>query len=181
MGGISLNLIIAVIFGGIICASVYAYYSRKVLGDFLRKMAEKGCDGREEACELTKLGYSKIAAFVISLSLGENSTLRKYVGAYYTADEMAVLREEKGREQRYYIIPEKKETALERYNGKNMTLGKLLCGIAISVIAAILCATVFPYIITMVKGSTESFKAENEVVGARVEETTVMGNESVEE
>ena len=161
---------IYIIFAGIICASIYAYYSRKVLGSFIRKLDENGLDSAEKSASLRDLGYSKPHAFLVALSLGDSSSLSKYVRSVYSADEVAVLRE-KGGFQKYFLPVENRELALKRYDSGKMKLWKLLCGIAACIVVAVVCANLFPYVISMVTGVGESFNTDDSVMGTRVEET----------
>lgn len=177
ISGIGLNAIIIVIFVGIVCAAVYDYYTRKVLGSFIRRLSDKGADSSENALDRKQLGYSAFCWFFISLSLGENSSLRRYVGTCYSSDELAVLKE-RGIVQKYYLPKENDidKTALKRYNGSETSLLKLLLGVVAAAIAAVICMKIFPYAIAMVKGSTNS--TENEPVGTRIESTVVSTPES---
>ena len=170
---ISFTLIITLIFGGIICASIYSYYTKKVLGEFIKRLNDKGITSEESALSVKELGYSTISAFFIGLSLGESSSLRRYVKACLSKEERDVLKEEKGIDAKFWLDDETKETALERYNGEGMKLWKLLVGIVACIVAAILCVNVFPHIVRMFMGAGESFKVNNDVVGTRTEDTVM--------
>ncbi|MBR3994142.1 MAG: hypothetical protein IKI97_02565 [Clostridia bacterium] len=152
MGLNNIGTLIYIVFAGIIFAYIYTYYSGKVLGGFVRKLSKGGFDSQENTATLSELCYSKISVFLISLSLGESASLRKYVSAVFTPDELAVGKE-KGIEQRYYLPKENIEIAEKRYNGENMSFVKLICGILILVVASAICAKIFPYAISMVKGA----------------------------
>ncbi len=165
-----IQIFIYIIFLAIICASVFAYYNGKVLGGFIRRLDEKNKNGIGNTATIRELGYSRISAFFISLSLGENSSLRKYVSAEFSREEMEIHKE-KGLSQRYFLAPEKRELALKRYNGEKMKLWKLITGILACIVAAVICINLFPYIISMVSGAGESFDTERTVTGERIEET----------
>lgn len=176
ISGIGLNAIITVIFVGIVCASLYDYYTRKFLGGFIRRLNDKGVDSCENALDRKELGYSGFCWFFISLSLSENSSLRKYVKTCYSADELYVLKE-KGIIQKYYLPKENDndKTALKRYSMGDTNFLKLLLGIVAAAVAAVICMKIFPYAIAMVKGSTEN--TENEPVGTHIESTVLTGQD----
>lgn len=178
---ISLSLIITLIFGGIICASVYDYYSRKFLGGFLKKLSEKEAFDEDSSVTLAELGYKRIKKALLGFSLGDSSSLRNYVNTKFSAEQAQVLREQGKGDQKYYLDPEKKETALERYDSKNMKLWKLILGIVGCIVAAILCISIFPYIISMVGGVGENFNTDQEVKGAKVENTVLTTAEETQE
>ena len=179
---VSFTLIVCLIFGGIICASVYSYYTRKVLGGFIKRLYQSGATTEEKAISARGLGYSVLSAKIIELSLGEQSSLRRYVKAHLSKEEREVLKEEKGIDAKYWLPEDVSDLALERYNGEGMKLWKLICGIAACIITAVICIYVFPYIINMFSGAGESFKVNSGVTGTRVEDTvTVMPEEDVKE
>lgn len=167
-----IQIIIYLIFFGIACASVYAYYNGKVLGDLIRKLDKMQKYDADNTASLEDLGYSKLSAFIISLSLGENSSLRKYVRAEFSAEEMEIYREKK-LPQRYYLPRETSQIALKRYSGEKMSFSKLVLGIVACIAAAVISINVFPYLISMFSGVGDSFGNGNEVVGERIEETMV--------
>lgn len=170
--GIGLNAIITVIFVGIASAAIYDYYTRKVIGGFIRRLATMGAASEDTALDRKKLGYSAFTWFFISLSLTESSSLRRYVHTFFSADELAVLKD-KGELQRYYLPKENdvEKTALKRYNASNASLLKLLLSLVAAAIAAVVCIKIFPYAIAMVKGSTEN--TENQPVGDHIESTVI--------
>ena len=148
----SFTAIVVIIFGGIIVASVYAYYSKMFLGGLIRKLNEKKIMSDEDAVILKDLGYGRIKMFFLQMSLSDSSSLRNYVKTKYTTEEAELLKEKNKGDQMYYLDSEKTETALARYDAKNMKLWKLIVGIVVCSAAAILCAIVFPYIISMMGG-----------------------------
>lgn len=148
----NIGTLIYIIFAGIIFAYIYTYYSGKLLGGFVRKLSKGGFDSSEKTATLSQLGYSKISSLLISLSLGESASLRKYVSVVFNSDELAAGKE-KGIKQKYYLTKENVEIAEKRYKGENMSFVKLICGILILVVAALVCAKILPYVISMVKGA----------------------------
>ncbi|MBE6705178.1 MAG: hypothetical protein E7583_07950 [Ruminococcaceae bacterium] len=166
----NVQTMIYVIFAGICCALIYSYYTKKFLGSLIRKLHEKKINKVEESQTLRELGYGSISAFLLLVSLGENSSLMKYVKGRYTADELTVLKE-KGVRQQYYLPEDTEEIALKRYDDSNMKLWKLLCGILACVVAAVICINVFPYLISMTEGRLGGSDDKNEVIGTTVEET----------
>ncbi len=174
-----IQTMVYLIFAGITAASIYSYYSRKFLGDFLRKLDKAECRNEETAKSLCELGYSPVSAFLVSLSLGENSSLLKYAKEIYSADEMAVLREKDKKAAQKYFLPENvKETALKRYDCGKMKLWKLICGILVCIVTAVICANIIPYAVSMIRGVGKNFEGNNEVVGTRIEETVVTDDKA---
>ena len=51
----TLNQIIAVVFAGVLAASVYAYLQKQIPGDFVRALLEKGADSAEKAVAFSGL------------------------------------------------------------------------------------------------------------------------------
>ena len=133
---------------GAACGAVYAFYNGRVLGRFVRRLKDSGKHTAENSASLAELGYGKAAAFILSLSLGSNTSLRKYVKAQFTDEEMEIYRE-KGLPQKYYLPEENCEIALKRYNDEKMSLAKLLLGLLACVVAAVLAINVFPYLLSM--------------------------------
>lgn len=173
---LNVKTIVFIIFGGIILAALVIYYNKKTLGGLLRKLAEKNANSKETAISLSELGYCAAVAKIISLSLGKNSSLSKYVEKYYNDDEEQALKEA-GRKnvQKYYLSEEKRQTALQRYaGGENLKPWKLAAIVVACVAAAIICANVFPYLMSLLKNSTENFNVSDNVTGERIQTTSVQ-------
>ncbi len=173
---LDIKTIVFIIFGGIILAALVIYYNKKTLGGFLRKLTENNANSKETAVPLSEIGYNRAVAKLISLSLGKNSSLSKYVEKYYTDDEEQALKEAGQKNaQKYYLAEEKRQTALQRYaGGENLKPWNLVAIVAACVAAAIICANVFPYLISSLKNSTENFNVSDNVTGERIQTTSVQ-------
>lgn len=173
---LTVKTIVFIIFGGIILAAAVTYYNKKTLGGFLRKLAEKNANSKETAISLSELGYCRAVEKIISLSLGKNSSLSKYVKKYYTDNEEQALKEAGHKNvQKYYFAEEKRQTALQRYaGGENLKLWKLVAIVVVCIAAAIICANIFPYLISLLKNSTESFNVAENITGEKIQTTTVQ-------
>lgn len=174
----TIQTLIYIIFAGIGCALIYTYYTRRFLGDLIRRLNEKKIHNADSSLTLGQLGYGKTAAFLLNISLGESSSLMKYLKGYYTSEQLAVLRD-KGICQRYYLPEDTKDTALKRYDGNDVKLWKVLCGIVACIVTAIICAKVFPYVISMAEGQFSGSDNKNsDVIGTRIEETVTNTEET---
>jgi len=171
-------ILIYLICAGIIFAACYFYYTKKFLGDFLRKLADEGHNSSETAVTVEQLGYTSVKAKLINMALGEKSSLRRFAKTVYTEEEYEIMRT-KGENQLYFLPDDVKETALDRYNCGKMKMWKLVVSIIALVLTAVICALVFPYIITMASSTGDNFSINDNVVGTKYE-TTVVDEKNVE-
>lgn len=133
--------IIWIIAAAVSAAILYSCYNTRIIGDFVRRLADSGACDSESAVNLTELGIGTLTRGIVALSTGKGSTLRRFI----EIDEVG-----EGLEGRlkggYYILPEKRETLLGRYNSKGTSLASAaLCIVIVWVFAAVATA-VLPFI-----------------------------------
>ncbi len=174
----NIQTLIYIIFAGIGFALIYTYYTKKFLGSLVRRLHEKKINNDEASQTLEQLGYGKISAFLLNVSLGKSSSLMKYLKGHYTEDQLIVLKD-KNIHQRYYLPEENSEIALKRYDSGDVKLWKVFCGIIACVVAAVICAHVFPKLVSMTENRFTDSDNKNEPVGTRIEETITNVEEPV--
>ncbi len=133
--------IIWIIAAAVSAAILYSYYNTRIIGDFVRKLADSGACDSEGAVDLTSLGISAPTRGLVALSTGKGSTLRRFVEIDEVGEGL------KGRlKGRYYILPENRETLLGRYKSKGASpISTAVCIVIVWAVAAIF-AAVLPYI-----------------------------------
>lgn len=147
-----LNLIIWSMYIGILLATVYSYYQKRVVGGFVRHLMAKGANSIDNAKTLSELGYQNHAA--IRRELSKPAPLRKMVwevednhregedGVIYCAREKA-LDLNLGR---FYIPEEKRIEAELRYEGKGTDLFAVIISVAVFFALAVLACAFLPTI-----------------------------------
>lgn len=140
---------------GVGLAVLYTYFIKKVLGGFIRRLEEKEASSIENALTLAELGYSGFSARVIYAFLGESSSLRRFVGA-------PELVRESIEEQKYYLLPEKKDLALKRYSDKGLNLRALILSAVALIIAAIIFILAAPFVEGFIDGIPARFGKDDD-------------------
>lgn len=148
-----LNLIIWSLYIGILLATVFSYYQKRIVGGFVRHLMKNGANTPDNALTLAQLGYSKHPA--IRRELSKPGPLRKMVwevddnyrmgenGVLYCAREKA-LDLNLGR---FYIPEEKRIEAELRYEGKGNDLFAVIISVAVFFVIAVLACIWLPTIL----------------------------------
>ena len=160
----TLNQIIAVVFAGVLAASLYAFAQKRLPGDLVRALLEKGADRAEKAVAISELDrkYSRVRVRFLERALKTDPALRKYVK---TAEGDG--------EARYYVPEELCKTAAHRYDKKGAGLLVVLLCALICLLAALISMWIAPYLKNMAQNVPESFHVSQEAVGT-VTESTVL-------
>lgn len=147
------NLIIWSMYIGILLATFYSYYQKRVVGGFVRHLMSQGANTIDNAKTLQELGYQNHAA--IRRELSKPAPLRKMVweaednhrtgedGVIYCAREKK-LDLNLGR---FYIPEEKRIEADLRYNGKGTDLFTVIISVVVFFVIAVLACAFLPIIL----------------------------------
>ncbi len=137
------NTIIPALIWGIIIAAIATFYSRRVVGSFVRTLCEKEAFGADESVTLFDVGLFR--STVVRHELSHNAFLRKVV---FCREEQAFL-EEKGKDATYkidftkdhfYIPEDLKYRAEIRYSTKGSTwIYVVLTVVLVPVVVGLLC------------------------------------------
>lgn len=156
---ISETAAIIVLFVGVCAAMVYAYFIKRVLGDFVRTLDGMGACDTESARSLEELGFGKVGTLFIRKSLGKGAVLRRFI-AVLAQPEITADDEEEIPDnipgQKYYIIPEKRDEVLRRYKKDGTSIPALIACIALLLAAALFLTVVYPYFRSALEGMTGS-------------------------
>lgn len=134
--------IITIIFLAASFAALYTYYNKRIVGDFLRMLDKRGAYAPETALTISETGANRIKAILLSLSLGDGSILRRFA----ECDSVSVGGIGARLEARYYLVPDKRETALSRYESKGLRFITVAVSIAIMAAFAAAACILMPYI-----------------------------------
>ncbi len=152
---------------------VYAYFVKRVMGDFLRALEKSGAGDEESAKTITELGFGKAMGLLIRMSLGKGATLRRFVGAAIKPEDESAP--DNIPQQKYFLFPEKQNEALRRYKKDGTSIPVLIGCIALLIAAAIICTLVVPYFRNIMSGVTDNFDTgENEEVVDNVYDENVI-------
>jgi len=69
---------------GVIAAASYAFYNKSILGGFVKRLIEEGCDSEENGLSLRELGYDKSG--LVRFALRPESSLSRVVKRYAPAE-----------------------------------------------------------------------------------------------
>lgn len=69
---------------GVAAAAAYAFYNKSILGGFVKRLIEQGCDSEENGLSLRELGYDKSG--LLRFSLRPESSLSRVVKRYTPAE-----------------------------------------------------------------------------------------------
>ena len=152
-----LNLIIWSMYAGILLATFYSYYQKRIIGGFVQHMMKKGANSIDNAKTLEELGYHRHTA--IRRELTKPAPLRKMVwevddnhqegedGVIFCAREKA-LDLNLGR---FYIPEEKRIEAELRYATKGNDVFSVILSIAVFFVLSVLACAFLPTIIESIK------------------------------
>lgn len=137
---------------GIFAGCVFAVYQKAVLGTFVKKLIDNGCQDTESAKTLSELGIGKLYAFLLSASIKPCSVPARYISVLGDDKKNTDLLFEKKPERRFFIANEKKELVLQRYNTNGISALLVLTAFLLFVIVAFACFIFVPFLQNMVVG-----------------------------
>lgn len=152
-----LNLIIWSMYAGIILATLYSYYQKRIIGGFVQHMMKNGANSIDNAKTLEELGYHHHAA--IRRELTKPAPLRKMVwevddnhregedGVIFCAREKA-LDLNLGR---FYIPEEKRIEAELRYATHDNDLFAVIISIVVFFVLSVLACAFLPTLMENIK------------------------------
>ncbi len=149
--------IIWIVFAGICFGAFYAYYHRRLVGDIVRAIIEKGATSKESSVTVSDIGYKNgIKHAFARFALKKGSAARKFVYTVYEEnapqkkndDELFVKAKAPENEQRYYVPEEKRITAEVKYDGKGTSLTTVLITVAVFFAVALIAVSILPWILT---------------------------------
>lgn len=146
----SMEMVIWCMYIGLMLASVYMYYQKKVHGTFVRKLLEMGANDLDSAKTLHELGYS--AHTPIRSALSSNSALRKLVweaGDNYVENEAGVKISARETPMdvntaRFYIPEDNRIRAEIRYAQKGSDIFMLIITALVFLMIAVLAVNYLP-------------------------------------
>ena len=164
--------IIWIIAAAVSLAILYSYYNTRIIGDFVRKLADFGACSCENAADMTSLEIGTVTRSLVALSMVKGSTLRRFIEI--SEDGEGFFGRLKGR---YYILPENRETLLNRYKSRGASLVSTAICVAIVWAFAAVTVAVLPYISSYL-GDNGYIPDDN--IGSEITETVPDTNESEE-
>lgn len=120
---------------GVVIAAVYTFYTKKILGGFVRALLDANAFSESTAVSFEDLDYKP--NFFLKYSLRDGSAFSDTV---------------KNKDGKYYIPEEKIEKAESKYKGESITVLILLVSIFAFALIALLCIYLFPEFKEMVEG-----------------------------
>ncbi len=163
------STIIPIIFLAASLAALYTYYQKRILGDFVRLLSQKGADCAENAVSVRESVVNPAKALLLGFALKNDSLLGRFVKS--TDDEAA--------ERRYYLDSSSKDEALRRYESRGLRFVTVIICIAILGAFAIAVHLLAPYIATLL-GTTDSPYVPDDI-NAAITETVPESEEETEE
>ena len=126
---------------GVMIAAAYTFYTKKILGGFVRALLDADAFSEKTAVSFEDLGYKP--NFFLKYSLRDGSAFSDTV---------------KNCDGRYYIPEDKIEKAESKYKGESITILILLVAILAFAVVALLCIYLFPELVEMAEGLFTSEK-----------------------
>ena len=179
---INIHVIVFGIFIGVMIASVYSIYTKKILGSFARKLISEEAIGPENAKTLAEMGYSKNFAVIQGLkgyTLGRvvscvekdefieetNKARSEYEESRKAAAEkgnrLPAFKEpkfdKKPSECRYYIAEKNRYTAEMRFNANGSGYGTFFFVLLISIMCIVLIYALLPQILAFTDAMISDF------------------------
>lgn len=152
---------IIILFVGVCVAMVYAYYIKRVIGNFVRALDGAGASDAESAKSLEELNVGKVGAFLIRKSLGKGAVLRRFIDTAQKPSEEIAGKDDEHEDipdniagQKYFIIPKKHDEVLRRYKKDGTSIPVLILCIALLLVVAFVCTVVYPYFRAALEGIT---------------------------
>ena len=129
---LTLKQIVWAIAIGIAAASIYTFYTKRVLGSFVRRLFENDAFDKESAVPLEALGLKGLP--FIKYSLREGTSLSRTVLCH---------------DGKYYIPEERIDMAERKYCGERIPLLLLPILLLVLCFTALICNYLFPELFTM--------------------------------
>ena len=185
------RLIIFGLYFGIIAAALFMFYTKRVLGAFVRALDKNGALSKENAKTLSELGFEK--NIFVKLALITGYTLRRVV--YFVpapADETEENAKKKAKKLKkgapdasaggnlaelgvygyradlsrdaFYIPEEKRDVTVGRFEARGNGLLSVLAVAVIGIVVVVLIFKFAPYIVSMIDSLAGGFKNEPDVL-----------------
>ena len=184
-GIINIHVIVIGIFAGAMVAAIYSIYTKKILGEMVRKMLDMGAVGAENAISLDALGLSKNILIKHALkgytlgrvvnSIEKDDFIKETNDTRTTYEENRKKLAKQGKripafveptfkkkieECHFYISEEKKYTAEMRFNAEGSGYGTFFFVLLISFICVIIIYSLLPQILLLVDKSLNEFTVQ---------------------
>lgn len=169
------KIIVIGIYIGLIVASLFAFYNRRVLGGFIRKLDSEGALSPENAKTLAELGYDKNP--FIKLSLKHGYSLRRVVS--YSFKDTDGGSEAKGEslinaatlkqkidlsEDSFYLPEEKRDVTVSRFRLKGSGPLSVILIAVLGLIAVVLIFKIAPVIVNLLDSALQGLSNEPDVL-----------------
>jgi len=162
---IDLSVYLICVFIGIVIAAVYAFYNKNILGSFVRRLLEEGCDSEENGLTLRELGFDKSS--LVRFALRPTSSLTRVV-EFTSGEETAEGGEKvKARGRRspktdldsavFYIPAEKAEKASRTYDSHGTTI----LSVALTIVVFFFVFVVSYFLLPLIFDVTNSFYSDD--------------------
>ncbi|MEA4832237.1 hypothetical protein SDC9_99757 [bioreactor metagenome] len=154
------------VFAGVVIAALYAYYNKRILGKFVRKLLDDGCDRVSKAKTLDELGFKKsglikfvlrpnssLSNVVISadMNTGDSAQPRKY-GELKPARNFAT--------ERFYIPSDFQAKAERTYDSQGTTILSVVLTAIVFYIVLVLCYFIVPLVVDFSGSMVKSFYSD---------------------
>ena len=124
---------------GVMIAAAYTFYTKKILGGFVRALLNENAFSESRAVSFEDIGYKP--GFFLKYALRDGSAFSETV---------------KSKNGKYYIPEDKIEKAESKYKGESITVLIMLVAILAFAAVALLCIYLFPELVEMAEGLFES-------------------------
>ena len=182
---LNIHVIVFGIFIGVMIASAYSIYTKKILGSFTRKLLSEEAIGPENAKTLTEMGFSKNFAVIQGLkgyTLGRvvnciekdefieetNKARSEYEenrkSAAKNGGKLPAFKEpkfeKKPSECRYYIAEKNRYTAEMRFNANGSGYGTFFFVLLVSIMCIVIIYAVLPHLLAFADAAMSDFTVE---------------------
>ena len=141
-GQFDLVVLIWMMFLGIVFGAFVAYFTKTVLGNFVRKLMDEGASGPETARTLDELGYRGLSAFFVRRAMKPGASLSRYVNRSDSGQDCSSKRFTP--QTRVYLPRDLFGAAEVRFEKKGTTLVTVLITVLVFAIVACACMIVIP-------------------------------------
>lgn len=153
----SMELVIWCMFIGLVLASIFMFYQKKVIGAFVRALLNAQASDSSSAKTLNELGFAR--NFPVRSALRGGGALRKLVwemGDNYLENENGVKYSARQtpldvNTARFYITEENRIRAELRYNDKGTDIFMLIITVLVFLMVAYLAATYLPDLLKLIE------------------------------
>lgn len=140
-----IETLLYVLFIGVLFAACYAYYQKKFIGGFVRRLNSKGALDVNSALSFTELGYknNSIRLRILKKELKGKYGLSRHIGCV---------------DERFYLPCDTKDIVLNRYDDKGTNVISIIIGIILSLFIISFAVKVIPSLSDFAKQVPGSFK-----------------------